>query len=70
MVSCEPLECLTKPIKNQSNNPFILKILQRNSNLTILNNFDMPGHTNLKQLHQIEETFDVYLQAKNDQLHP
>ena len=30
----------------------------------------MPGHTNLKQLHQIEETFDVYLQAKNDQLHP
>ena len=48
---------------------FPLKILERNSKLVVLINLGMPGHTNLKLKYQFEETFHVYLQAKN-QLHP
>ena len=44
---------------------FFVKILQRNSKLVILGNFDIPGHTHLKWWYQFEEIFDVYLQAKN-----
>ena len=47
----------------------LLKILQINSKLAILSNLGMPGHTNLKWKYQFKETFDVYIQAKN-QLHP
>ena len=48
---------------------FFLAILQRNSRLVISGDLGMPGHTRLKWQYQIKETFDVYLQAKN-QLHP
>ena len=48
---------------------FFFKILQRNSKLVILGNKGMPGHTHLNWYYQSEETFGVYLQAKN-QLHP
>ena len=47
---------------------FFLKILQRNSKLVILGNLGMPGHTHQKEQYELEEIFDVYLQAKN-QLH-
>ena len=43
---------------------FFHKILQRNSKLVTLGNLGMPGHTHLKWWYQFEETFDVYLQAK------
>ena len=48
---------------------FFFKILQRNSKIVILGNLGMPDHTYLKWQYQFEETFDVYLLAKN-QLHP
>ena len=48
---------------------FFRDILQRNSKLVILGNLGMSNNTHLKWLYQLEETFDVYLQAKN-QLHP
>ena len=48
---------------------FFLTILQRNSRLVISGDLGMPGHTRLKWQYQFKETFDVYLQAKN-QLHP
>ena len=38
--------------------------MQRNSKLVTLGNLGMPGHTHLKWQYQFEETFDVYLQAK------
>ena len=44
---------------------FFLKILQRNSKVVILGNLGMPGPTQLKRSYQFEETFEVYLQAKN-----
>ena len=47
------------------NYSFFFQILQRNSKLVILGNLDMPYHTHLKWLYQFEETFEVYLQAKN-----
>ena len=47
---------------------FFLKILQRNSKLVILSYLGMPGNIHLKRWHHFEETFDVYLRAKN-QLH-
>ena len=48
---------------------FFFKILQSNSKLAILGNLGMPGHPHLKWQYQSKETFDTYLQAKN-QLHP
>ena len=38
--------------------------MQRNNKL-ILGNLGMPGHTHIKWKYQFEETFNVYLQAKN-----
>ena len=46
----------------------LLKILQRNSKLAILDNLGLSGHPHLKWWYQFEETFDVYLHGK-DQLH-
>ena len=46
----------------------LLKILQRNSKLAILDNLGLSGYTHLKWWYQFEETFDVYLHGKN-QLH-
>ena len=48
---------------------FFLKILQRNSKLLVTGNLGMPVHTNLKWQYQLGESFDVYMQTKN-QLHP
>ena len=44
---------------------FFIKILQINSKPVILGNLGMAGHTHLKWYYQLEEIFDVYLQAKN-----
>ena len=44
---------------------FFLKILQRNSKRVSLGKLSIPGHTNLKWWHEFEETFDIYLHAKN-----
>ena len=48
---------------------FFLTILQRKSKFVILDNFGMLGHIHLKWQYTFEETFDVYLQVKN-QLQP
>ena len=48
---------------------FFLKILQRNTKLVILGNLRISGDTHLKWKYQFKETFDIYLQAKNE-LHP
>ena len=47
---------------------YFKEILQRNNKL-FLGNLRMPGHIHLKWWYQLEETIEVYLQAKN-QLHP
>ena len=44
---------------------FFRKILQRNGKLVILRNLDMPAHKYLKWQCQFEESFNVYLLAKN-----
>ena len=43
---------------------FSLKILQRNSKLSILGNLGMSGHIHQKRQYHFEETFDNYQQGK------
>ena len=66
--TCRKLSCLSASKRTNCITPLFLKISQENRKL-ILVNLDVPGHTHLKWEHQFEDTFDVYLQTKN-QLHP
>ena len=50
---------------NEKKTHFFLKILQRNSKLVILGNLGMLGHTHPQWWCQLEKTFTVYQQAKN-----
>ena len=50
---------------------FSLKILQRNSKLSILGNLGMSGHIHQKRQYHFEETLDNYQQGKiNSILYP
>ena len=61
---CSKLSCLSACKKINFITQFFLKILQRNDKLIILNNLDMPSHTQLIWYYHSEKVFDVYQQAK------